>query len=501
MQDVERTEGLGPLAVLLDDLLLGRDALDHGDRGVELLDADEGLLAEHVQSGVGGRGQAAQVGSDGGRDDEDVQVPRCDQRRHPVAGFDAVIQSRRQVVDGDLGPRHPPSGRGDDGHAGPLEPGRQERAEAISRAAGTEDACAQPRGFVGAFGRTVHPPMTRHGRARDKGGVQEAFAITTPPMTPRTADRKNKDKSRSASGSKSKDSKKEKGKSKEKRPDKKSKKGKDGKPKKKNKPTLASQADRHELYEKAVQGPEEDTKFFRRYYKKVTGRLPRTFREDFCGTATLSAHWVKLDPSHEAYGVDLHGPTLDWGRKRNIEPLTDDQQSRIHLIQDDVCAVKEPQCDIVCALNFSYGVFKTRDALRGYIQAAFDATAPGGIYCCDAWGGGDTQIEMEEEREVEGFTYIWEQSKFDPMSYNTVCKIHFEMKDGSRIDDAFVYDWRLWTLPELRELFEEVGFTDVHMLWEGTDPDTDEGNGEFRRRKTGDADAAWIAYVVGVKPS
>ena len=66
--------------------------------------------------------------------------------------------------------------------------------------------------------------------------------------------------------------------------------------------------------------------------------------------------------------------------------------------------------------------------------------------------------------------------------------------------NAFVYDWRLWTMPELRELMAEAGFIDVHVLWEGTQAATRSGNGVFRRKEKGDADSAWIVYVVGRKP-
>ena len=46
----------------------------------------------------------------------------------------------------------------------------------------------------------------------------------------------------------------------------------------------------------------------------------------------------------------------------------------------------------------------------------------------------------------------------------------------------------------------EAGFMDVHVLWEGTLADTRSGNGVFRRKEIGDADSAWIVYVVGRKP-
>ena len=64
-----------------------------------------------------------------------------------------------------------------------------------------------------------------------------------------------------------------------------------------------------------------------------------------------------------------------------------------------------------------------------------------------------------------------------------------------------MYDWRLWTIPEVIELMTEAGFQDVHVLWEGTDPETNEGTQTYHRTEKGDADLAWIAYIVGQNPS
>jgi hypothetical protein len=38
-------------------------------------------------------------------------------------------------------------------------------------------------------------------------------------------------------------------------------------------------------------------------------------------------------------------------------------------------------------------------------------------------------------------------------------------------------------------------------LWEGTDAETNEGTGIYERAEKGDADLAWIAYIVGKTPS
>lgn len=268
----------------------------------------------------------------------------------------------------------------------------------------------------------------------------------------------------------------------------------------KKKPLTARNADKHWLYEYSVQAPDTDSKFFARYFKRYTGRDLRVFREDFCGTFTLSAHFVQLHRENEVLCIDLDGPTLEWGRKQNLAPLTPHQQKRVHIFEDNVMAVQDPKADLIAAMNFSYCIFKQRKDLNEYIQNAFHSLKRGGLMCMDLWGGSETQTLQEEEREQEGFTYIWDQHAFDPLTYECTCKIHFQFDDGSRMKNAFVYDWRLWTPPDLREAFEAAGFQDVHFLWEATDLKTGEGNGVFRRKKKGDADEAWIAYIVGQKP-
>lgn len=285
------------------------------------------------------------------------------------------------------------------------------------------------------------------------------------------------------------------------------KKSKSKKPKKKAALRDPRSADTHALYEMSVQAPDLDAKFYARYFKKYTGRPLRLFREDFCGTFVLSTEFVKRHPENRAICVDLDGPTLDWGRRHNLSKLDEAAQSRVQIFQEDVMKLHEPQAEMIIASNFSYCIFKEREQLEAYFRSCFQSLQAGGLMSVDMWGGSETQIEQEEEREIdaedygyEDFTYVWDQHSFDPLSYHAVCKIHFLFEDGSRRDNAFVYDWRLWTAPDLREAMEKAGFVDVHVLWEGTDKKTDEGNGKFTRRKTGDADEAWIAYMVGQKP-
>jgi hypothetical protein len=122
-----------------------------------------------------------------------------------------------------------------------------------------------------------------------------------------------------------------------------------------------------------------------------------------------------------------------------------------------------------------------------------------GIFFLDAYGGYDAPRELQEERECDGFTYIWDQESFNPIDSLMTCHIHFEFPDKSRMERAFTYHWRLWTLPEIRELLAEAGFTEVTVYWEGTDEDSNEGNGIYEPTQKGDADPGWVCYIVAEK--
>jgi hypothetical protein len=124
----------------------------------------------------------------------------------------------------------------------------------------------------------------------------------------------------------------------------------------------AKTADKHVLYQLSVQNVETEVDFLNSWFTKIRGKKPLTFREDFCGTAILSAGWVKSHKDRTATGLDIHRPTLDWGRKHNLAPLGDAQE-RVTLLQQDVRAKVAKKHDIVCAFNFSYWIFKTREEI------------------------------------------------------------------------------------------------------------------------------------------
>lgn len=272
------------------------------------------------------------------------------------------------------------------------------------------------------------------------------------------------------------------------------------KPRPKRPPLTARTADRHVLYQRSVQAPEADAAFYDRWFRRYAGRPLRVLREDFCGTAVLSCHHVKRHPDNRAIGVDLHWPTLAWGRMHNVKPLLDaEQERRLDLRQQDVLTVRGPKVDAILALNFSYSVFKTRALLGAYVKNCFRTLKPGGVLFMDAWGGPDVLTKQTDRTDHRTFVYEWEQVGYDPISHEIECAIHFAFPDGTRLRNAFVYDWRLWTLAEMRELMAEAGFRKIEVLWEATDTKTGSGNGVFYRTKRGGMDEAWIAIVVGVK--
>lgn len=264
-------------------------------------------------------------------------------------------------------------------------------------------------------------------------------------------------------------------------------------------PPMAELADRHRLYERSVQGPEAEIDFVDQTYRRLRGRSARWLREDFCGTAAVSCAWVRRRRTNRALGVDLDPEVLEWGRLHNLCALPPEQRRRIELVEGDVRGVQCRPMDIVLAMNFSYWLLQGRQGLRDYFRGVRGTLASDGVFFLDAYGGYDSYRVITEERSLEDpalgpFTYIWDQAAYDPVSGALSCHIHFAFPDGSRLERAFSYAWRLWSLPEIRELLVEAGFSGVRVYWQGWDA---EGNpdGRFLPVERGEPDAGWIAYL------
>lgn len=261
----------------------------------------------------------------------------------------------------------------------------------------------------------------------------------------------------------------------------------------------AATADRHDLYEKSVQNTGAEIDFVDKTWMELRGRHANLLREDFCGTAQTSVEWVLRREDNRAIGVDLDREVVDWGLERMRERLDEVQSGRLEVRLEDVLTVDVEPVETILAMNFSYYLFKTREALRGYFERVRAGLVDGGLFFMDSYGGSESFEEMEEERDLDGFTYVWDQHHYNPVTGDVINKIHFRFPDGTEMTDAFIYEWRLWTLPELQELLLEAGFSKVTVYWEGTEEDGDEGDGDFQPTTVGEACAGWIAYIVAEK--
>lgn len=258
--------------------------------------------------------------------------------------------------------------------------------------------------------------------------------------------------------------------------------------------------EKYRLYEKSVQSPEYHVRWFDEVFREIRNRNARLLREDFCGTFQLASNWVSLRPSNRAIGLDLDPETIEYGQARNLKKLTAKQRSRLDTRLQNVISVTKPGADMIVACNFSFFIFKTRPMLLKYFRSARKSLSKDGLFILEL-AGGPGMIESVRERKVFkrggkwDFTYIWDQKSFDPITHDARYAIHFNLAGGRRINDAFTYDWRLWTIPEVKDALADAGFRDIRVYWE-TDHQG-EGTGEYVLTRSADNAWAWIAYVIG----
>ncbi len=249
----------------------------------------------------------------------------------------------------------------------------------------------------------------------------------------------------------------------------------------------------------AVQSPETDAEFIRDTYFQLRKKAPSLLREDFCGTFAISCEWAKMNRRHYAVGVDIDSEPLNYGKTNLLHILDPQQQARIKILNSTVLSTSLPKADIVAAFNFSYFLFKERDMLKRYFVNCLKTLKPSGILVVDSFGGALCQAANSEKSRIGGFTYEWEQEYFDAVNNFAKFHIHFKLKGEKRKrKKVFSYDWRMWSIPEIREIMHEAGFKKTHVYWEESDAAGD-GTGHFVRNEKGDECDAWVAYVVAEK--
>lgn len=267
--------------------------------------------------------------------------------------------------------------------------------------------------------------------------------------------------------------------------------------------------DKYWHYTRSVQDPQHQVAALAAIYRDARARAPegdaaapgrgeaRVLREDFCGTFANCCAWVALGTDRIAHAVDLDPEPLAYGRERLLPGLAEPDRARVHVHQRDVLEPDLPRADIICALNFSYYLLRARADLGRYFRGCRDALEAGGVLVLDVLGGPDNHDVCEEitDRPEHGFKYYWDQTSFDPITHEATFHIHFKRQGEARRERVFSYQWRLWTLPELRDLLSECGFSRVEVLWEGEGEDG-EGDGVFTPAEHAEPCSCWNAYIV-----
>ena len=255
-----------------------------------------------------------------------------------------------------------------------------------------------------------------------------------------------------------------------------------------------SEFNKYTYYTRAVQDTDQAIQFVERAYRSNFQKPIRTLGEDFCGTFALSSHWVKKGRGRKAVAIDYSQEPLSYGKNNYLAKLRKEQKEKITVLQRDVRDKSLPKVDALVAFNFSFFILKERSQMLSYLKNCYRRIGPKGLLVLDCFGGTSTLEPNEEKTKIRNFTYYWDQKSFDPISHNANFAIHFKRKGEKKRLNVFRYDWRMWTLPELKELLTEAGFKKVSFYFEGTTK-MGNGNGVFTKKKREENCEAWIAYI------
>ncbi|TVU36439.1 hypothetical protein EJB05_18373 [Eragrostis curvula] len=257
----------------------------------------------------------------------------------------------------------------------------------------------------------------------------------------------------------------------------------------------ASMPSKFHLYQLSVQSPKGDISYLQKFFLMyVGGRVPLHLQEDFCGTALLSAEWIRTNARRTAIGLDLDLESLEWCLENNLRKIGADGDSRMLLFHGNVLQPTEarlvkqkfsdlvhglhvnndngssesnsseqpdpanqkflanstmseaalPGRDIICAFNYSCCCLHSRKDLVLYFRHAFSALSKrGGIFVLDVYGGTSSERKLRLQRKFPSFTYFWEQEEFDIISRQTRISLHFQAGKKQMLRHAFTYHWRL----------------------------------------------------------
>jgi hypothetical protein len=246
-----------------------------------------------------------------------------------------------------------------------------------------------------------------------------------------------------------------------------------------------------------------DIKRISKIYRDIFSKEALFLREDFSGTFALSCCWVQSDSKRSAIAIDNDKPTLDYGKKNYLSGMSSEEQNRLTPKLGDAIT-KTDLVDIIATFNFSYCLIHERAKLLEYFKKAHASLNDQGIMILDLFGGSESETPEIQERDIDNndqilpFIFEFERKSFNPISRISNYGIHFKYQDGTELMDAFTYEFRMWSITEIRDLFKEAGFSKSVVYWEGFDEDGF-GNGEFYATEKEENSLNWNSYIVGIK--
>lgn len=253
-----------------------------------------------------------------------------------------------------------------------------------------------------------------------------------------------------------------------------------------------------DLYELCVQSPKHVVDLLR----AIHGDEPLLLGEDFAGSGAVSRAWTSQSGIHRAWCVDRDADSLS--RCGGVERI----EVRVGDVMDENAKV-----DAIWVGNFSIGYHHDRASLLAYLKHVRSRLNPDGVFVCDTYGG-ETAYTIGEVHRFHPLPaqhapdgkggwrvrYTWEQREANPLTGMVTNALHFRIERAGFIDaeliDAFIYHWRLWSVPELRDAMLEAGFASSAVY--GQLPDAVDGDGRPYIQPMEEADEADDSFIVCV---
>lgn len=233
-----------------------------------------------------------------------------------------------------------------------------------------------------------------------------------------------------------------------------------------------------------------------RFLHAAHGKKPLSLREDFAGPAGLAAEWAGQSPAHTALAVDI-----------DREPLSHAPASaRLKKKVADALRCRD-RADIIALFNFAAGEIHDRRRLVAYFKVLRASLKKGGIAALDIYGGSNAFApgSLSTFARIPGgrqrVRYTWQQVAADPDTGMVENHLHFSI-GRQKWPSAFIYKWRLWSIPELRDALLEAGFSTVETYDRLGDAVDQHGNLRIRPvspEKGRPLDDDFVVYLIARK--